>query len=97
MTQPRDRHIRRNPSGFHPTTPPPDSRPYRRAFEGSGSEMRTMTLSATQTWRQIGWHGQTGAFYALDEQPSLHEPGSISPLWLLVDNEPPVTDAGAGA
>lgn len=91
MTQPRERHIRSNPEAWnHQTTPPEDRRPYRRASEPSGSEMRTHTLDATQTWRQIGWHGQTGAFYALDEKHSDHEPGSWGPLWILVDNEPPI-------
>lgn len=88
---PRDRHIRRGDgSGFRLTTPPTDARPYRRASEPSGQEMRTHTPDRTQTWRQIGWHGQTGAFYALDEKPAHHEPGSYGPLWILVDNEPPV-------
>ena len=90
MTQPRERHIRHADTGFRPTTPPSDTRPYRRASEPSSQEMRTHTLEAQQTWRQIGWHGQTGAFYALDEKPSDHEPGSIAPLWLLIDNEPPI-------
>lgn len=72
------------------TIPPKDRRPYRRASEGGGSEMRTVTLDSNQTWRQIGWHGQSGAFYALDEKPSDHELGSWSPLWILVDNEPPI-------
>lgn len=68
---------------------PANVRPYRRLSE-TGPEMRTMTLNANQLWRQIGWHGQTGAFYALDERPSDHEGGSWSPLWVLVDNEPPI-------
>ena len=87
--QPRERHVTRH-AGFKPTTAPEDRRPYRRASESGGSEMRTVTLDANQTWRQIGWHGQTGAFYALDEKPSQHEPGSWEPLWILVDNEPPI-------
>lgn len=86
----RARHIRRHPAGFRPTTPPPDARPYRRASEGGGAEMRTMTPDTNQLWRQIGWHGQTGAFYAFDEKPSDHEPGSYEPLWILADNEPPI-------
>lgn len=87
----RERHLRANPDAWkHQTTPPTDTRPYRRASESGGSEMRTHTLEANQLWRQIGWHGQTGAFYALDEKPSDHEPGSWSPLWILVDNEPPI-------
>lgn len=88
--QPRDRHVRSNPDAWvHQTTPPKDHRPYRRLSE-TGPEMRTHTLDSNQLWRQVGWHGQTGAFYALDEKPSNHEPGSFAPLWVLVDNEPPV-------
>ncbi|MEU0710933.1 hypothetical protein ABZ508_26580 [Streptomyces lavendulocolor] len=52
--------------------------------------MRTVTLDRNQLWRQVGWHGQTGAFYALDEKPADHEPGSFGPLWVLVDSEPPI-------
>ncbi|MEU0665728.1 hypothetical protein ABZ506_07155 [Streptomyces lavendulocolor] len=87
--QPRDRHIRRAPSGFRPTVPPANTRPYRRLSE-AGPEMRTVTLDRNQLWRQVGWHGQTGAFYALDEKPADHEPGSFGPLWVLVDSEPPI-------
>ena len=32
-------------------------------------------------WRQVGWIGGTGAFYALDENPAPTEPGSFAPLW----------------
>lgn len=96
--QPRDRHIRRGDgAGFRPTTAPTDTRPYRRASDPSGSEMRTHTLTAQQTWRQIGWHGQTGAFYALGEKPANHEPGSYAPLWILVDNEPTDPEEPAAA
>jgi hypothetical protein len=87
--QPHDRHTRTH-AGFTPTTAPDDHRPYRRASESGGNEMRTHTLDRDQTWRQIGWHGQTGAFYALDEKPAAHEPGSYEPLWLLVDNDRPI-------
>lgn len=70
-------------------TPPPNVRPYHPAHL-PGDERVTFTLDTDQrqTWRQIGWHGQSGAFYALGEDPSRHEPGSFSPLWLLVENEP---------
>lgn len=88
--QPRERHITRH-HGFKPTTAPDDTRPYRRASESGGSTLHTRTPDAVQTWRQIGWHGQTGAFYSLDERPVDHEPGSYEPLWLLTDNEPPVS------
>ncbi len=74
--------------------PPADMRPYRRMSE-PGPEMRTMTLTGDQLWRQVGWQGQTGAFYSLDEKPHDHEGGSFGPLWILVDNEPPIIDDDA--
>lgn len=70
-------------------TNPPDVRPYRTQHE-PGDERVTHTMSSRQIWRQIGWHGQSGAFYSLAEDPSRYERGSFSPLWLLVDDEPPV-------
>lgn len=89
--QPRSPHVRANPQAWnHQTTPPANRRPYRPASE-TGAEQRTTTSDGyVQRWRQIGWHGQTGAFYALDERPADHEPGGWSPLWLLVDNDPPI-------
>jgi len=70
---------------------PADRRPYWLASQ-AGEERITHTMDSRQTWRQIGWHGQSGAFYGLDEDPSAHEPGSFGPLWLLVDDEPPIFD-----
>lgn len=75
--------------------PPPDKRPYRLA-SAPGDE-RVYTQNGVRcTYRQIGWHGQTGALYALSEDPSGHEPGSFSPLWLCVGvetiDEPEVPD-----
>ncbi len=61
-----------------------------RAQHANGPMMYTKTAEADQTWRQVGWHGQTGDFYSLDEDPSPTEPGSFSPLWLLIENEPPI-------
>jgi hypothetical protein len=70
---------------------PPNVRPHHPACE-PGDERITHTFDADgtnrQIWRQVGWHGQSGAFYALPEDPSRYEPGSFSPLWLLVDDEP---------
>lgn len=85
----RGQHVARTSGGRR--TPPPDTRPYRYQHE-SGVQMRTMTLQGNQTWRQVGWHGQSGAFYALDERPADHEPGSYAPLWQLIENEPPILD-----
>ncbi|MFJ4847572.1 hypothetical protein [Streptomyces sp. NPDC088733] len=77
--------------------PPPNTRPYRRASEPCGDAMRTFTDTTVQRWRQIGWHGQSGAFYALDERPADHEPGSFAPLWLLADNDPRLIDDAPAA
>jgi hypothetical protein len=74
------------------TVPPPNTRPHRRAHE-PGDELTITTDERVMAFRQIGWHGQTGAFYALDEDPSFHEPGSFGPLWILVHNEPRVDGA----
>lgn len=61
---------------------PADTRPYRRQSE-PGPEKTTRTDTARQTWRQVGWLGQSGAFYSLDERPSETEAGSFSPLWFI--------------
>lgn len=66
---------------------PPDKRPYRLA-SAPGDELEFTGYGNRHTFRQIGWHGQTGAFYSLSEDPSKHEPGSFSPIWLPVDTEP---------
>jgi len=50
--------------------------------------MNIVAAGQSMTFRQVGWHGQTGAFYSLDEDPSRHEPGSFGPLWILAHNEP---------
>lgn len=67
---------------------PPDNRPYRRASEPGDETTIDSRGGIRHTFRQVGWHGQTGAFYSLDEDPSKHEPGSFSPLWLQVFAEP---------
>lgn len=75
--------------GSHGKLPAPaDQRPYR-AASASGPERTVYHASPNgEVWneclRQIGWHGQSGAFYALDEAPSDHEPGSFSPVWIVV-------------
>lgn len=61
---------------------PVDRRPYRRQSE-PGPEKTTRTDTARQVWRQVGWLGQSGAFYSLDEKPHLTEPGSFSPLYFI--------------
>lgn len=66
---------------------PPDKRPYRLA-SAPGDECAYTVDGTRYIFRQIGWHGQSGAFYSLAEDPSKHEPGSFSPIWLPVDTEP---------
>ena len=56
----------------------------------TSTEMTTRTLSADQTWRQVGWLGQSGRVYSLSDDPAATEPGSWEPLWILAHNEPPV-------
>lgn len=68
------------------TTAPANERPYRESSAHGGQRL-TYTPARSQLWRQVGWHGQTGAFYTLDEDPSLYEPGSFSPLWVLVADD----------
>lgn len=65
---------------------PPNTRPYRLA-SAPGDELTFDGYGNRHTFRQIGWHGQSGALYALGEDPSAHEPGSFSPLWLCVGVE----------
>lgn len=63
-------------------TAPPDIRPYR--AQSAGGPERVCGQGNQTVLRQIGWHGQSGAFYALDEDPSKHELGSFSPLYIEV-------------
>lgn len=39
------------------------------------------------TLRQVGWLGQTGAFYGLDEDPRPTEPGSYAPLYFIAHSD----------
>jgi len=39
------------------------------------------------TMRQVGWIGQSGDFYSLDENPGKTEPGSFSPLWFVAHED----------
>lgn len=70
-----------------PARIPADTRPYRRASE-PGDELTLTGYGNRHTMRHIGWHGATGAFYSLDEDPSTSEPGSFTPIWLPVHSEP---------
>ncbi|MGI5153609.1 hypothetical protein [Microbispora sp. CA-102843] len=66
---------------------PEDRRPYRRQSEPGETKTVINTSPDGRRWRldlrQVGWHGQSGAFYALGESPHLYETGSYSPLWLI--------------
>lgn len=75
----------------HATTKPDDRRPYRAQHE-PGHQQTVIRTEPDGTrvrlvLRQVGWHGQSGAFYALDESPELYEPGSYQPLLIVVDSE----------
>ena len=66
--------------------PPVNQRPYvSNASEGHEIHTRSPDGEVHQTWRQVGWHGQTGALYGLNEKPSNHEAGSFSPLYVMID------------
>lgn len=65
---------------------------YRPAQDRQPAERHTVEESPDGTrwdviWRQVGWIGQTGQFYALDEDPSRTERGSFAPLWREVSCE----------
>lgn len=81
---------------------PEDRRPYRALSEPGDEWIVTHAVPGDSgrktryTLRQVGWHGQTGAFYAFDESfdGSLpqYEPESFSPMWVVahrdvLDNE----------
>ena len=61
----------------------------------STEERITYSAMNRQIWRQVGWLGFTGAFYALGEDPSPTERGGFSPIWQLVDDEPMVEPLAA--
>lgn len=66
---------------------PPDRRPYRKMSEAGGFEQTVYSIDPSGrvtrlALRQVGWQGQSGAFYALegDADPKAHEPGSYAPM-----------------
>ena len=69
-----------------PFIAPTNTRPYQSPSEPNEARV-TFTPARRQIWRQVGWHGHTGAFYNLEEDPSRHEPAGFSPLWVLVDDD----------
>jgi hypothetical protein len=62
--------------------PPPDHRPHR-AMYATGPELVVTTSTYRLDLRQVGWIGQTGAFYSLDEKPleDGYERGGVAPLY----------------
>ncbi|MFI0406600.1 hypothetical protein [Actinomadura sp. 3N508] len=90
-----------DPADAAPAGPPrhgrlpaaPDRRPYQLQPSADGEIVHVATSATGRCyryrWRQIGWHGQSGALYALgdDAKPGDHEPGSFAPLYLLVDRD----------
>jgi len=52
------------------------------------TERNTKTVDGDQVWRQVGWLGQTGRVYSLDEKPWDTEPGGYAKLWILSYDEP---------
>lgn len=73
-------------------TPPPDRRPYQPASAATSDRVVYTTPPSGQVvrevLRQIGWHGFSGAFYSLGEEPMRHEPSGFAPVWLTVDSQP---------
>lgn len=88
----------------HGSLPAPTGRPYRATYADGGQIVHIVRDESgrwfRKTWRQIGWHGQSGALYALGEKPSAHEPGGWSPLYAPIDTdeiEPPEAVADLAA
>jgi len=69
------------------TKPMPVSTRPKRLASAEAEEMVVVNKSRRYTYRQIGWHGQSGLFYSLDEDPSKYEYGSFSPMWICVHSD----------
>jgi hypothetical protein len=56
------------------------------------NQMVTHTLEATQLWRQVGWIGlSTDQPYPLEDEEGVRsDPAGFRPLWVLVEDEPPL-------
>lgn len=66
---------------------PTNERPRRRLSASSPELVHEITENGRRsrvTWRQVGWHGQSGYFYALEDdiKPHYTEPGSFAPLYV---------------
>ena len=62
------------------------NRPNRKLSE-TGPEQIVHDDEYNYTLRQVGWIGQTGDFYTLDEDPSPSEPGSFQPLLIIAHSD----------
>ncbi|MER6515133.1 hypothetical protein [Nonomuraea sp. NPDC001636] len=73
----------RTASGQQPAVARPVERRPRRAMSADGPEIVVTTDTTRLVLRQVGWLGQTGAFYDLDEKPfgDGHERGGVAPLY----------------
>lgn len=72
-------------------TAPVDKRPCRRLSETGHEQIVERVEPDGSRWRlvlrQVGWIGQSGAFYSLDEDPAPTEPGSFTPLWFVAHGD----------
>ncbi|MEU0160169.1 hypothetical protein ABZ154_15345 [Streptomyces sp. NPDC006261] len=74
-----------------------------RPMHADGPELIAATATHLHVLRQVGWIGQTGALYSLDENPleDGHEGGGVAPLYFpahtdrLDDLAPDDTTEGA--
>lgn len=53
----------------------------------SHQQFVTTTSDDVQTWQQVGWLGQTGRVYSLDERPQATERGGFKPLWIQAHSD----------
>ena len=68
-------------------------RPNRKqSAEGPEWVVFTDSSSYRSTLRQVGWIGQSGDFYVLDDTAVASEAGSFRPLWFVVETEKVPTD-----
>lgn len=58
-----------------------------RPLYATGTEMTVADDKVSYVFRQVGWIGQSGDFYSLDEDPSPTEPGSFDPLWFIAHDD----------
>lgn len=73
------------------TLKPEDRRPYRALSEPGDEWVVTHAAPNARkmryTLRLVGRHGQSGAFYALDEPASQYEPGPFGLMWVIASTD----------